>query len=168
MEGIVIPGLPAEAASVVVLVIGYLSALLVAPLTAIWKRLGNTQGVSTVMVSAFLSLMVAIGWAIISAFSSGSVTIVGIGQALVVAIIAFLRANGSYLMTVQANAKANNAAPKKKGEDGAATPTVTVNVPPSASPSPVTPPPGIVEGQPLPAEYLGPVAGRDAPTLRVE
>ena len=153
MEGIIIPGVPAEYAAIITTVIGFVAGWLTEALTAIAKKAGRTSGVTTVTVSAVLSLLVSLGFAIVAAVNGGEVNI---GQAIIIAVIAFVRSNGAYLLRKQANASANREAP------------AAVPVPVPASPSPVTPPPGIVEGQPLPAEYLGPVAGKDAPTLRIE
>lgn len=108
MENIVIPGLPAEYTPVITTLIGYVAGWLVGPLTAIWKKLGRTNGVTTVGVSAVLSLLVSLGFTIATTLAGGPLNI---GHALVIALIAFVRANGAYLMQVQSNAKANKEAP---------------------------------------------------------
>lgn len=101
METLVIPGLPADLASIFTVVIGLIASMLVGPLTAIWKKAGKTEGPTTVGISAVLSLIVGIIYAVISASSGGAFNIV---QALVVAVVAFVKSNGSYIMAKQATA----------------------------------------------------------------
>ncbi len=150
MEGITLPGVPAELAAIITTIIGFLAGWLTEALTAIAKKAGRTSGVTTVTVSAVLSLLVSLGFAIVAAVNGGEVNI---GQAIIIAVIAFVRSNGAYLLRKQANASANREAP------------AAVPVPVPASPSPVTPPPGIEAGKPLPSEY---VTAESGPTLTVK
>lgn len=99
-----IPGLPAEWQVLVPVLIGLLSSLLVAPLTAIAKKMGCTTGITTVSISAGLSALIA-G---IAGYATG---LYGHGWAGVLAalgatVTAFLKANGDYLTRVNANRKA--------------------------------------------------------------
>ena len=153
MEGIIIPGVPAEYAAIATTLIGIVSSLLVGPATAIAKKLWGTEGVSTVAISAALSFIVGMMWAAIGAASGGTFNII---QALTITAIAFVKANGDYISRAQANVKANKAAPPIAAQ------------PAPAPQSPVTPPPGIEAGKPLPAEYVEPQTARKAPSLRIE
>ncbi|THF88394.1 hypothetical protein E7T09_04090 [Deinococcus sp. KSM4-11] len=99
----VLPGVPTAYVPVATLLISLLSGLLVKPLTAIVKRLGNTTGVTTVAVSAGLSLLVVIGVNLWQAWATrGSVPW---PTALFMALVAFLQANGAYLAQVAAAIK---------------------------------------------------------------
>lgn len=114
MEGLVLPGVPAELQVIVTTVIGLLAAWITEALTAIWKKQGKTSGATTVGVSLVLSVAVSLGFSVTSALNGGEINI---GQAIMVALIAFIRSNGAYLLRKQANASANkeaDAAAKKQ------------------------------------------------------
>ncbi|WP_407543762.1 hypothetical protein Q0M94_28580 (plasmid) [Deinococcus radiomollis] len=87
----------------ITLAIGLLSALLVHPLTAIFKRLGRTQGPTTVLISGVLSLLISGGFTIWHATAAH----VGAGllPALLSALTAFIAANGAYIAQVQSSLK---------------------------------------------------------------
>jgi len=167
MEGIIVPGLPPEWGHVVTVLIGLLSGWLVYPATAIAKKLGQTHGPGTVTIAAALSMLVGVGYAAVSAMSGGAFSVT---QAITVAVIAFFKANGEAIARAQAADRAERE--KKAGGEAQAqresAPSVTVNVPAPAPQQPVTPPPGIEAGKPLPAEYVEPQAARKAPSLRIE
>lgn len=114
MEQIVIPGVPADYAAFIYTLIGLLSAWLVSPVTAIIKKLGGTSGATTVTVSAALSLLVSLGFALSAAAAQGgAINWLGV---LLGALVAFLRANGEYLTRSQAAQKAALPAPATVGE----------------------------------------------------
>ena len=163
MEGLIVPGLPPEWGHVVTVLIGLLSGWLVYPATAIAKKLGQTHGPGTVTIAAFLSLLVGAGYAGINAMSGGTFSVT---QAITVAVIAFFKANGEAIARAQAADKAAREKAEEAPRESA--PSVTVNVPAPAPQSPVTPPPGIEAGKPLPAEYVEPQTARKAPSLRIE
>ncbi|GAA5514757.1 hypothetical protein Dcar01_03518 [Deinococcus carri] len=102
-------GIPAEYQGVVAVLIGLLSAVLVQPLTSIAKKLGRTTGPTTVAVSAVLSLLVALGFALAQAAATRGG--LNLGGALLVALVAFVKANGDYITRVFSNAKGNALAP---------------------------------------------------------
>jgi len=95
--------------------IGLLSALLVHPLTAIFKHLGKTQGPTTVLISGVLSLLISGGFTLWQAAASH--TGAALLPALLSAVLAFVAANGAYLAQVQSSIKGASLA----------LPTVTVN-----------------------------------------
>lgn len=97
METIVIPGVTPEINAVLTVVVGYLSALLVGPLTALSKKWFNTEGVTTVSVSALLSGLIGVGITIYQA-TQGNVGWGGV----IVALLAFIKSNGDYLIKRQA------------------------------------------------------------------
>lgn len=100
----VAPELPAQLvpySDVITLGLGLLSALLVHPLTAIAKRLGNTSGVTTVFISGILSLIISGGFTLWEAAHTNAGT--GLARALVSAFLAFIVANGRYLALVQSS-----------------------------------------------------------------
>ncbi|WP_414656767.1 hypothetical protein ACINK0_11395 [Deinococcus sp. VB343] len=155
-----LPGLPADWQPVVTLAIGLLSGVLVGPLTAIAKKLGRTEGPNTVAVSAVMSLLVTLGFSLWQA--TASQTNMPWGQALLLALIAFVKSNGDYISRVFSTAK------------GQGTPEVTVNMPtPEQPPTPApivigdvmppadikTPPPG------APASDIEPIPGLDTAPL---
>lgn len=114
MEQIVIPNIPAEYAALIGTLIGLISAPLVTPLTALYKRFGRTSGPTTVTVSAVLSLLVSLAFAFAAAAAQGEgVNWVGVA---VGAVVAFLKSNGDYLTRVQAARKAAPIAPATVGE----------------------------------------------------
>lgn len=114
MEQIVIPNIPAEYAAVLYTLIGLLSAWLVTPVTAIIKKLGGTSGVTTVTVSAVLSLLVSLGFALATAAAQGEgVNWLGV---LIGAVVAFLKANGDHIARSQIAQKAATPAPATVGE----------------------------------------------------
>ena len=153
MEGIIIPGVPAEYAAIITTVIGFVAGWLTEALTAIAKKAGRTSGVTTVTVSAVLSLLVSLGFTVAGVLNGGEANL---PQALVIALIAFVKSNGGYLLRKQANASANREAAPIAAQ------------PAPAPQQPVTPPPGIEAGKPLPAEYVEPQAAKKAPSLRIE
>jgi hypothetical protein len=100
------PALPATLApytSGITLAIGLLSALLVHPLTAIFKRLGRTQGPTTVLISGVLSLLISGGFTLWQAAQTH--TGAGLLPALMSAVTAFILANGAYLAQVSSSLK---------------------------------------------------------------
>lgn len=114
MEQIVIPGVPAEYAALIYTLIGLIAAPLVSPLTTLFKRFGNTSGVTTVTVSAVLSLCVSLGFTLAAAAAQGGpVNWVGV---LIGAVVAFAKVNGDYLTRVNAAKKAALPAPATVGE----------------------------------------------------
>jgi hypothetical protein len=111
------PSLPAQLAPYadgITFAIGLLSAALVHPLTAIFKRLGNTQGPTTVLISGVLSLVISGAFTLWQAAHTHAGT--GLVPALLSALTAFIVANGRYLALVQSSVKGA----------AAALPTVTV------------------------------------------
>lgn len=151
-----LPGVPADWQPVLTLAIGLLSAMLVGPLTAIAKKLGCTTGPTTVAVSAGMSLLVTFGFSLWQA--AATQTDMPWSQALMLALIAFLKSNGDYIRQVFATAK------------GQGTPEVTVNLP-QPEPQPALPtivvsgevtPPADVKGPPQ--SGLEPIPGLDAQT----
>lgn len=114
MEQIVIPNIPAEYAALIGTLIGLISAPLVTPLTALYKRFGRTSGPTTVTVSAVLSVIVSVGFAFAAAAAQGG-PINWVSVALG-AVIAFAKSNGDYLTRVQAARKAAPIAPATVGE----------------------------------------------------
>lgn len=96
-------GIPAEYQHVVTVLVGLLAAVLVQPLTALGKKLGRTQGVTTVAVSGVLSLLVALGFTLAQALATHHEQ--NLWGTLLIALVAFLKANGDYLTRVFANAK---------------------------------------------------------------
>ncbi|MFC6592432.1 hypothetical protein ACFP81_10775 [Deinococcus lacus] len=98
--GVTLTGVPPEWEPLLTLLVAWASAWLVQPLTAIAKKVGCTQGPTTVAVSAGLSLLVAAGFSVAAAQASGQT--VALGQVLLSAVLAFVRANGAYLGQVQA------------------------------------------------------------------
>ena len=107
--GVVLTGVPPEWEALVTLLVAWAAAWLVQPLTAIAKKLGCTQGPTTVAVSAALSLLVATGFSVAAAQASGQPAT--LAQVVVSAGLAFLRANGAYLSNVQAGRKGAGEAP---------------------------------------------------------
>lgn len=108
-----IPGVPAEYQSLVTLLIGWLTGWATLGLTAIWKKVFQTSGPSTVLVSAVMSLLAGFSFTAYAALS-----IRGDApwwQALVSAGIGFIGANGTYISRVLASASAL----KKVAADGA-------------------------------------------------
>lgn len=100
------PALPAPLApyaSGITLVIGLISALLVHPLTAIFKHLGKTQGPTTVLISGVLSLLISGAFTLWQAAASH--TGAALLPALLSAVLAFIAANGAYLAQVQSSIK---------------------------------------------------------------
>lgn len=93
-----ISGIPPQFEPIVTFAVGLLSAMLVGPLTAIWKKLGRTKGPTTVMVSAGLSLLIAFGFEMAQAIAAAeSFNIINL---VVTTFIAFLKANGRYIEQV--------------------------------------------------------------------
>ena len=133
----------------------WLSAVLVGPLTAIAKKLGRTSGPTTVAISAAMSLLVALGFSLWQAAATQS----GVpwGQALLLALIAFIKSNGDYISRVFATAK------------GQGTTEVTVNLP-VPEPAPLGPP-AVIGGEITPpadlkfppSSGLESIPGLDAP-----
>lgn len=156
-----LPGLPADWQPVVTLAIGLLSGVLVGPITAIAKKLGRTEGPTTVAISAAISLVLTFGFSLWQA--AVTQTNLPLGQTLLLATIAFLKSNGDYISRVFSTAK------------GQGTPEVTVNLPTPEqqppTPAPIvigdvmppadikTPPPGV------PASGLEPIPGLDTAPL---
>ncbi|UQN06262.1 hypothetical protein [Deinococcus sp. QL22] len=98
-------GIPAEYTAIVTVIITALTGWLVTPLTAVAKKLGRTEGPTTVLISAVLSIVIALGLTIIqAALSSGTDPL---WPAVISALVGWVKANGDYLMRVQANTKAN-------------------------------------------------------------
>jgi hypothetical protein len=105
------PSLPAQLAPYadgITFAIGLLSAALVHPLTAIFKRLGNTQGPTTVLISGVLSLVISGAFTLWQAAHTHAGT--GLIPALLSALTAFIVANGRYLALVQSSVKGANQA----------------------------------------------------------
>lgn len=96
-------GIPAEYQATVILLVGLIAGWLVQPLTAIWKKLGRTQGPTTVFISGVLSLVVALGFNFAQAVADGRGQ--NLWHVLFIALIAFLKANGDYLSRVFGTAK---------------------------------------------------------------
>jgi len=114
MEQIVIPGVPAEYAALIYTLIGLIAAPLVTPLTALYKRFGRTSGPTTVAVSAFLSFVVSLCFALgTAAAQGGPVNWLGV---LIGAVIAFVKSNGDYISRSQAAQKAATPPPAIVGE----------------------------------------------------
>lgn len=114
MEQIVIPGVPAEYAALIYTLIGLIAAPLVTPLTALFKRFGGTSGITTVTVSAALSLCVSLGFALAAAAAQGTgVNWLGV---IVGAFVAFVKANGDFWARTQAAQKAATPPPATVGE----------------------------------------------------
>jgi hypothetical protein len=92
----------------ITLAIGLLSALLVHPLTAIFKKLGLTQGPTTVLISGVLSLLISGGFTLwhVAAAHVGA----DLWPALLSAALAFIAANGAYIAQVQSSIKGANQA----------------------------------------------------------
>ncbi len=109
MQQIIIPGIPAEYAAVVFTLIGVLSSWLVQPVTALLKRLGKTSGVTTVAISAALSFVTALLFAVLTA-SGSDVNWLGV---LVTTVIAFVKANGDYISKQQAANRTPSALPER-------------------------------------------------------
>ncbi len=99
-----IPGVPAEYQSLVTLLIGWLTGWATVGLTAIWKKVFQTSGPSTVLVSAGMSLLAGFGFTAYAALSIRGDT--PWWQALVSAAIGFIGANGTYISRVMASTKA--------------------------------------------------------------
>lgn len=97
-------GIPDSDLALVNMVIALLAGMLVKPLTAIVKKLGNTHGVTTVSISIGLSLVAAFGYAYLQAQGAGEN--LSVWQTLFIALIAFLKANGDYISSVFAAKKA--------------------------------------------------------------
>ncbi|MDV6376019.1 hypothetical protein [Deinococcus arenicola] len=106
--GDLIPGIPAEWQTPIVVGVGLLSGFLVGPLTAIAKKLGRTTGPSTVAVSAALSLIVAVAFVLIQAATTRED--VAWTAALWIALLGFIRSNGAYISSVAALIKGAEAA----------------------------------------------------------
>lgn len=155
-----LPGLPADWQPVVTLAIGLLSGVLVGPITAIAKKLGRTEGPTTVAISAAISLVLTFGFSLWQA--AVTQTNLPLGQTLLLATIAFLKSNGDYISRVFSTAK------------GQGTPEVTVNLPtleqpPAPAPiviGDVVPPPDLKTPPPgVPASGLEPIPGLDTAPL---
>jgi hypothetical protein len=100
------PSLPeqlAPYADAITFGIGLLSAALVHPLTAIFKRLGSTSGPTTVFISGVLSLVISGSFTLWQAAHTHAGT--GLIPALLSALTAFIVANGRYLALVQSSIK---------------------------------------------------------------
>lgn len=99
-----IPGIPTEYQAVVPVAIGVLASYLVAPLTALYKKLGKSEGITTVTISAALSALIAgvAGYAT-GLYGTGSHAVFA---AIGASLTAFLKANGDYQSRVNANKKA--------------------------------------------------------------
>lgn len=153
-----LPGVPAEYAPVLTLVIGLLSSLLVQPLTSIAKKLGRTSGPTTVAISAAISLVLAVGFALWQAAATREG--VPLGMALLLAAVAFLKANGDYITRVFSSAKGAAAAPIPQIVTGDVTPPAGVLSPPSGVEdipgldTPATPGLGLLSRLPLPTPDL--------------
>jgi len=104
-------GIPQEYSVMVFGMIAVVSGLLVEPLTALAKRAGNTQGVTTGTVSAVLSLVVAFGFTLAQSLNTD--TPVNVWAALGVAFWAFVQANGSYISKMLAAKRGT----EKAGQD---------------------------------------------------
>lgn len=115
-----VQGIPAEYQTMITVVVGLLSSILVQPLTAIAKKLGRTQGPTTVVISAALSLLIAYGFAVSQALATGER--VPFWSALIIALIAFLKANGDYLTRVFTSARGNEVTPPTPADGGTALP----------------------------------------------
>ena len=153
-----LPGVPAEYAPILTLVIGLLSSLLVQPLTSIAKKLGRTSGPTTVAISAAISLVLAVGFALWQAATTRGE--VSLGMALLLAAVAFLKANGDYITRVFSSAKGAAAAPATQLVVGDLTPPAGTVTPPSGVEgipgldTPATPGLGLLSGLPLPTPDL--------------
>ncbi|WP_407572159.1 hypothetical protein [Deinococcus altitudinis] len=102
----VAPPLPDQLAPYAPLItvgIGLFSTLLVYPLTAIAKRLGRTQGPTTVIISGVLSLLVSAGFTLWQAAATH--TGAEFWPALLSAAMAFATSNGVYIGQVFAATK---------------------------------------------------------------
>ncbi|CAM4435778.1 hypothetical protein [Deinococcus marmoris] len=98
------PGIPAEYQPYVTAAVALLTGILVQPLTAVFKKLWNTSGPSTVGLSAVLSLLIGVGftaWAAVTAQGD-----VPWAQAIMAAVFGFFKANGDYITRVFGNLKA--------------------------------------------------------------
>ncbi|UQN10347.1 hypothetical protein [Deinococcus sp. QL22] len=114
-------GIPAEYTAIVTVIITALTGWLVTPLTAVAKKLGRTEGPTTVLISAVLSIVIALGLTIIqAALSSGTDPL---WPAVISALVGWVKANGDYLMRVQANTKANVLATESAREQSGETKT---------------------------------------------
>ncbi|UQN05427.1 hypothetical protein [Deinococcus sp. QL22] len=135
-------GIPPEYTTLVTLGIGVVTGWLVYPLTAIAKKLGRTEGPTTVAISAGLSLAVALGLTLIQADASRGDA--PLWPALFSAFLGWLQANGTYIARAQAISKGNALAPQSAPQA-----TGEVHLPQVRQPSGVealpnseTPPPG--------------------------
>ncbi|OWL98969.1 hypothetical protein CBQ26_00485 [Deinococcus indicus] len=112
-------GIPPE---LVTAVIAYLAPRLVGPLTAVAKRWLKTTGPSTRMVAKILTVLVVVALG----FATGAYTLDlrGVGNAVVAAALAYLKATGDYERDVNVQVKAT----RKSGADAPtdAAPTVTI------------------------------------------
>lgn len=84
-----------------VTLIGYLASMLVIPLTALAKKLGQTKGPTTVVISSVLSFVITfVGGLLLGLYSSWT-------EALWAAVVTVAISNGLYNFKVQTQTKAN-------------------------------------------------------------
>lgn len=103
-----LPGIPPEYAPVVATAISTLSGIFVYAVTALAKKYGRTTGISTVAVTAVLSLTVSLGFNLYQAsLVRGDLNL---WLTLGMAAWAFLQANGTYIAQVIAAAKGTQVA----------------------------------------------------------
>lgn len=86
--------IPSDYQAITTVIIGLISSMLVQPLTAIAKKYRKTEGVDTVKISFWLSLAIGFAFALSSALS-GTGSLWG---AIPIALTAFIRSNGDYIL----------------------------------------------------------------------
>ncbi|MDP9766474.1 hypothetical protein [Deinococcus enclensis] len=148
-----VQGIPDEYSTIVTTLIGILSAVLVQPLTSIFKKLGRTTGPGTVAISAALSLMVAFFFT----FAQASATNTGLNfpGLLLIALIGFLKANGDYITRVFTTAKGAETAGATQGDGAAPALNVTTERPASGLESISGTPRGLFSDLVIPDALLG-------------
>lgn len=102
-----LPGVPAEYQAAVLSGLGLVSGFVTYLLTAVYKRLKKTTGVTTVQVSAVLSVVVSLGFTLWQAYLTRGETPWYV--ALLVAVWAFVQSNASWIARVQSGVAANRA-----------------------------------------------------------
>lgn len=91
--------LPADEGMIIDLGIGLLSSELTGPLTAISKRYLHVSGITTILINAVLSAIVAGGLGFARGTYGHGTS--GLLSALIATVTAFIRANGKYIQQVQ-------------------------------------------------------------------
>ena len=108
-----LPGVPAELQPYVPYLIGLASGFLVGPATAIYKHLGGTSGVSTVLVSTVLSALLAgLPGYLHGVYGTGWQAFWGVFWAVLTSVV---KSNGSYIMKAQAARKGTREALAETG-----------------------------------------------------